>query len=331
MLHVTLSARLARARHRRRPRARRRRRRGQSACAHLGQPGRRRLPLQLRADEQRRVVSHRRRSGGGALRRCVLPVPDARRRLLALDRPGALGFRQAGQMAVRRPGGAGHPGRRRQAVPDAVGDAAGAAAVFHRSRARPLAVLDPHAAAGARPGVGRPRERDEAGRPAARPVGSGPVPRRGRQDLPVLGFVQHLPALRRADRPGAGPRRRGRRQAGALRQQAAGAAAPAPGPARLGALRPGPHRQQHRAVRRGRLDEPPRRHLLPAVRRARHRVQRLRHRRLHQRQAARSVPLRAVQPDRLQARRLRGRRRPRLDLRRRLRQQLEHRHHVGRA
>ena len=66
------------------------------------------------------------------------------------DRPAALGFRQARSLAVRRPGGAGHPGRRRQAVPDAVGDAAGAAAVFHRPGPRPLGVLDPHAAASAR-------------------------------------------------------------------------------------------------------------------------------------------------------------------------------------
>jgi hypothetical protein len=69
-----------------------------------------------------------------------------------------------------------------------------------------------------------------------------------------------------------------------------------PQTARLGALRAGPHGREQAGVHRRCLDDQGEWSLLPAVRGAGHRVQRLRHRHLCVRQAPRPVRIREVQP-----------------------------------
>src|SRR5579884_1427056 len=88
--------------------------------------------------------------------------------------------------------------------------------------------------------------------------------------------------------------------------------------ARVGALRARPLRvpqpgQARTLLCRGGMDDEGRAHLLPAVWRPRHRVQRLREWSIHLRQTARAFLLCALQPGRLSSWRLCGRGRARID------------------
>src|SRR6185437_2903039 len=185
-------------------------------------------------------VSHRRGPRDRALQGCVLSVPDLGRRQLAFDRPGALVLRETGPMAFRRAGRAGHPGRRRQAVPDAGRDGAAALAVLHGSCARPLGFLDAPPPAGAGCGMAWTRRRTETGRAAAGSVGPGAVPGRRRENLSVLGLVQRLSDPWRATRFGVRRAIARRRQARPVCYQTTGAVARRSRAARLGTLRQGP-------------------------------------------------------------------------------------------
>ena len=72
-----------------------------AAEAHLHQPDRPRLPLQLGADEQRHQLPHRRRPGDRPAQGRLLPLPDPGRWLLAVDRSHRLDLRHAEHVAVR--------------------------------------------------------------------------------------------------------------------------------------------------------------------------------------------------------------------------------------
>ena len=142
---------------------------------------------------------------------------------------------------------------------------------------------------------------------SARALGSRAVQGRRRPLVPVLGIVQQVSVVRHRARPA----RSRFAAAHSLRRQAARA-----DPARtratwLGAVWAGSHGRGPADVHRGRVADQTRWPLLPAIRRARHRVQRLRHRHVRVRQTTRALRIRALQPRGLQTRRFRAWRGPR--------------------
>ena len=172
----------------------------------------------------------------------------------------------------------------------------------------------------------RARDRDrharEAGLGAARSVGPAALSRSGDRALvPVLEFVQRVSAPRHRD---------GQDQASRVQGNAAMAVRARPREAWLGAIRPRSSRHRDQAVHGRRVDDEACRPLLPPVRRAGHRVQRLRNGHLRRRRSARPIHLRAIQSGGVQARRLRSGRGSRQHVRGRARQLVEHRHAMDR-
>ena len=139
-------------------------------AADLHQPARRRLPLQLGADERGHQLSHRRRSGDRPAQGRLLSLPDSGRRLLALDRPHDWTFitpsnwPNDGHRRARGDLG------RRPADPVAVDEPAGTDLRHHRPGERQARLSRPAHAAAARHGR-QAAGADEAGRSAARARG----------------------------------------------------------------------------------------------------------------------------------------------------------------